>query len=86
MNPFTLLFRLPLMPLRRVIQLGEVLHDHAERELRNPASVRRQLEQAERARASGEISEEDLARAQAQAIDRLRPSPANGASPAVGPQ
>jgi hypothetical protein len=72
MNPFTLLFRLPLMPLRRVIQLGEVLHDHAERELRDPASVRRQLEQAERARASGEISDDELARAQAEAIDRLR--------------
>ena len=86
MNPFTLLFRLPLMPLRRVVQLGEVLHDHAERELRDPASVRRQLEQAESARAAGEISDEELARAQAQAIDRLRPSPANGASPAIGAQ
>jgi len=78
MNPFTLLFRLPLMPLRSVIQLGEVLHDHAEQELRNPASVRRELEQAEQARASGEISDEDLARVQAQAIGRLLPSQANG--------
>jgi len=74
MNPFTLLFRLPLMPLRKVIQLGEVLHDHAERELRDPASVRRQLEQAEQARAAGEISDEDLAQLQAQAINRLLPS------------
>jgi len=41
MNPFTLLFRLPLMPLSKVIQLGEVLHDHAEQQLRDPASVRR---------------------------------------------
>jgi hypothetical protein len=73
MNPFTLLFRLPLMPLRRVVQLGEVLHDHAERELHDPASVRRQLEQAEQARAAGEISEEDLAHVQEQAISRLLP-------------
>jgi hypothetical protein len=86
MNPFTLLFRLPLMPLRRVVQLGEVLHDHAERELRDPASVRRQLEQAEQARASGEISDEDLARVQAQAVDRLMPSQANGGGPATGGQ
>ena len=86
MNPFTLLFRLPLMPLRKVVQLGEVLQDHAERELRNPASVRRQLEQAEQARASGEISDEDLARVQAQAIDRLMPSQPNGVSPATGAQ
>ena len=41
MNPFTLLFRLPLMSLSKVIQLGEVLHDHAEQQLRDPASVRR---------------------------------------------
>jgi hypothetical protein len=77
MNPFTLLFRLPLMPLRKVIQLGEVLQDHAERELRDPASVRRQLEQAEQARAAGEISDEELAQVQAQAINRLLPSSAS---------
>jgi len=73
MNPFTLLFRLPLMPLRGVIQLGEALHDQAEQELHNPASVRRQLEQAEQARAAREISDEDLARVQAQAVDRMLP-------------
>jgi hypothetical protein len=77
MNPFTLLFRLPLMPLFKVIQLGEVLQDHAERELRDPASVRRQLEQAEQARAAGEISDEELAQVQAQAINRLLPSSAS---------
>ena len=74
------------MPLRRVVQLAEVLHDHADRELRDPASVRRLLEQAEQARASGEISDEDLARVQAQAVDRLLSSPANGVSLATGAQ
>jgi hypothetical protein len=73
MNPFTLLFRLPLMPLRGVIQLGETLHEQAERELHNPASVRRQLEQAEQAHTAEEISDEDLARVQAQAVDRMLP-------------
>jgi gas vesicle protein GvpG len=84
MNPFTLLFRLPLMTLRGVVQLGEVLHDHAEQQLRDPASVRRQLEQAEQAHAAGEISEEELARVQTQAIDRLLPAPATGMTPATG--
>ena len=73
MNPFTLLFRLPLMPLRGVVQIREKLNEQAEQELRSPASVRRQLEQAEHAHAAGEISDEDLARVQAQAVDRLRP-------------
>ena len=61
--------RLPLMPLLKVIQLGEVLRDHAEQELHNPASVRRQLEHAEQAQASGEISDEDLVKAQLLGVD-----------------
>ena len=84
MNPFTLLFRLPLMPLSKVIQLGETLHDHARQQLHDPASVRRQLEQAEQAHAAGQISDEELARVQAQAIDRLLPAPANRVTPATG--
>ena len=84
MNPFTLLFRLPLMTLSQVIQLVEVLHDHAEQQLRDPAAVRRQLEQAEQAHAAGQISDEELARVQAQAIDRLLPAPATTATPATG--
>jgi glutamyl-tRNA reductase len=84
MNPFTLLFRLPLLALRGVVQLGEVLYDHAEQQLRDPASVRRQLEQAEQAHAAGEISEEELARVQAQAVNRLLPAPANRVPPAAG--
>ena len=76
MDLLTLLFRLPLMPLRSFIRLGEVLRDQAEQELRDPASVRRQLEEAEEAHESGEMSEDDLAHAQGQAVDRLLPSTA----------
>jgi gas vesicle protein GvpG len=76
MDLLTLPFRLPLMPLQSFIRLGEVLRDQAEQELRDPASVRRQLEQAEEAHESGEMSENDLARVQGQAVDRLLPSPA----------
>lgn len=77
MNLLTLPFRLPLMPLQGVIKLGERLQEQAERELRGPASVRRQLEQAEQAQASGEASEEEVARAQDQAVGRLLSSPEN---------
>jgi hypothetical protein len=76
MDLLTLLFRLPFMPLRGFIRLGEVLHDQAERELRDPASVRRQLEEAEEAHSSGEISDADLAHVQGQAVDRMVSSPA----------
>ncbi|MDR3033106.1 MAG: gas vesicle protein GvpG [Kitasatospora sp.] len=77
MDLLTLLFRLPLLPLRGFVQLGEVLHEQAERELRDPASVRRQLEEAEQARESGEASDRDVAHIQGQAVDRLLSPSAN---------
>jgi hypothetical protein len=75
MELLTLLFRLPLMPLRGFIQLGQILQDQAEQELRDPASVRRQLEEAQEARVSGEISDEDLAQVEGQAVGRLLATP-----------
>lgn len=77
MDLFTLLFRLPLMPIRSFVRLAEILHDQAERELRDPASVRRQLEEAQEAHVSGEMSDADLARVEGQAVGRLLSSPAN---------
>jgi hypothetical protein len=80
MDLLTLPFRLPLMPLRSFIRLGEVLQGQAERELRDPASVRRQLEEAQEAHESGELSDADLAHVEGQAVDRLVPSPARPAA------
>lgn len=82
MGLFTLLFRLPFMPLRGFINLAEVLHDQAERELHDPASVRRQLEQAQEARMSGEISDRELANVEDQAVGRLLSSPGTLRTPA----
>jgi hypothetical protein len=75
MELLTLLFRLPLMPLRGFVQLGQILQDQAEEELRNPASVRRQLEEAQEARVSGQISDEDLAQVEGHAVARLLATP-----------
>ena len=76
MDLLTLLFRLPLMPLRSFIRLGEVIQEQVEREMRDPASVRRQLEQAQKAHESGEMSDNDLADVEGQAVDRLLTFPA----------
>jgi hypothetical protein len=86
MDLLTLLFRLPLMPLRGFVRLAEVLHDQAERELHDPASVRRQLEEAEEARVSGEVSDEDVAHVEGQAVGRMLSTPGNasGGTPANG--
>jgi Gas vesicle protein G len=71
MNPLTLLFRLPFLPLRGLIRLGELIEDQAERELHDPARVRRQLEDVERARVHGEASDQDVARVEGEAVGRL---------------
>lgn len=71
MNPLTLLFRLPLLPLQGLIQLGELVGEQAERELHDPAAVRRQLEEAEEARVSGAVSDQDVARIQREAVGRV---------------
>jgi hypothetical protein len=60
----TLPFRLPFLPLQMVIALAELLQEEAERELNDPARIRRELEEAEWQRARGEISDEELARIQ----------------------
>jgi len=76
MDLLTLLFRLPFVPLRSFVRLAEILHDQAERELHDPASVRRQLEEAHEARLSGEMSDADIADVEGQAVGRLLSYPA----------
>jgi hypothetical protein len=62
----------PLAPVRGVISLAEVIQQRAEEELRNPASARRQLEAAQEAYDSGEISADELDRIQYEVLDRMR--------------
>jgi hypothetical protein len=75
MDPLTLLFRLPFLPLRGLIQLGELIGEQAERELHDPAAVRRQLEEAEEARVCGDVSDRDLARMEREAVGQLVGTP-----------
>lgn len=65
---------LPFAPVRAVISLGELIKRRVDEEIADPASVRRQLEAAEEARAAGEISADEEAEMQQQALDRLRVS------------
>jgi chorismate mutase len=66
-----LLIRLPFLPLRGLVSLAELIRDQAERELRDPAAVRRVLEEAEEARNAGAISESEVARIEREAMNRL---------------
>jgi hypothetical protein len=71
MGLLTLPLRLPLLPLRGVIRLGELIGDEAERQLNDPARIRRELEEAQRLWAAGEITDEELARIEEEITSQL---------------
>lgn len=62
---------LPLQPLRGLIKLGEVLQEQVDRELHDPTTAQRQLEDVAQARASGRMSEEEEQQRQQQILDRM---------------
>ena len=47
---------LPLLPVRGVVRLAELLEDEAQRQLTNPAAIRAQLVQLDEACAAGAIT------------------------------
>lgn len=64
MELLTLLLKLPFLPVQGVIRLGELIQEEAERQLHDPARIRRELEEAQRRWEVGEISGEELAQIQ----------------------
>lgn len=62
---------LPWAPVRGVIWVSEVIQEQVEQQLRNPASVRRELEQIEADAAAGRITEEERDQAQQAVLDRM---------------
>jgi uncharacterized membrane protein len=71
MGLVTLLFRLRILPLQGVIRLAELIGEEAERQLHDPARVRRELEEAQQRWAAGDISDEELSRIENEAASRL---------------
>ncbi len=71
MGLFTGLLTLPLAPVRGVIWLGERLLEQAYSELNNPETIYRRLEEIEEARASGELSAQESAAAEAELVAQL---------------
>ena len=83
MNPLTFLFRLPLLPVRSFVQLATLIAEEAEQQRANPATIRRELEHADLARASGEISDEQAAEFERAALAKFAQA-RHGAGPASG--
>lgn len=61
----------PLLPVKGVVRLAELIQDEAERKLHDPATVRAEIEEAERLHADGVISDQELADRQQDALNRL---------------
>lgn len=71
MGLLSVVFGWPLLPVRGVIGLAEILRDQAEGELYDPAAVKGQLEEAAAAEQAGLISGDELAGIQEEAVGRL---------------
>ncbi len=71
MDLLTLLFRLPFLPMKGFVRIAEIIRDEVDRQMYDPAAVRRQIQDAEEARAAGRISDEELAEIERAAVGRL---------------
>jgi hypothetical protein len=62
---------LPLAPLRGTIWVADQIRQQAEDELYDPATIRSQLEEVDRARQAGELSDEEATRFEDELVERL---------------
>ena len=62
---------LPLMPVRGTIWLAEQLMEQAQHELRDPAVIRGQLEELDRLRADGSITDDEADALEDELLQRL---------------
>ena len=80
MGLVTGLLTLPFAPVRGVLWVIELVREEAERRYYDPAEIRRQLDQVDQARRSGELSDAECAVIEDELLARLmhRPPTASG--------
>ncbi|WP_113699854.1 gas vesicle protein GvpG [Nonomuraea lactucae] len=71
MGLISLLFGWPLAPVQGVIRLGELIQEQVEAEMRDPAVIRRELEEIDEAADEGVISEEEHAEQMEQVLQKV---------------
>lgn len=65
---------LPLAPVKGTIWVAEQIQEEAERQYYDPAVIRSELEEVDRLRQEGEISEEEAEAAEDALVERLMES------------
>lgn len=68
------LLTLPLAPVRGTIWVAEQVQEEAERQYYDPARIRRELEQVDELRQTGEITDEDAEQLEDALVERLMES------------
>ena len=71
MGLFGALVGLPLLPVRGVVRLAELLQDEAQRQLSDPAAIRAQLAESDAAFEAGTITAAERDRRQDELVARL---------------
>ncbi|MBB2772213.1 MULTISPECIES: gas vesicle protein GvpG [Mycolicibacterium] len=85
MGLFSAILLAPLLPVRGVISLAEVIQRQVEQEMNDPARTRAQLEALAEARDSGEISAEEEKAAQREILaERMEPQTPGATPPESG--
>lgn len=68
------LLTLPLAPVRGTIWVAEQVQEEAERQYYDPAVIRRELEEVDRLRVAGDITEEEAEELEDVLVERLMES------------
>ncbi|GAA1971662.1 gas vesicle protein GvpG [Catenulispora subtropica] len=71
MGLITGLLTLPLTPVRGVVWVAERLHEQAQQELGDPATLRRRLSEVEAARQAGLLGDDEAAEQESQLVGLL---------------
>jgi len=71
MGLLTGILTLPLAPLRGTVAIAEQIRQQAEEAYYDPAAIRRELEQVDRLRTDGEITEDEATAWEDQLIERM---------------
>lgn len=71
MGLITGILGLPLAPVRGTVWVAEQVRQQAEDELYDPARIREQLDAIDRARAAGELSDEEATSWEDELVERL---------------
>ncbi|MFD0000574.1 c-type cytochrome biogenesis protein CcmI [Nocardia sp. NPDC127526] len=65
------LLTLPLLPIRGVLALAEILAEEVDKELYGMPAIRRRLDELQRQRAAGQLDADEYQRAEQEVLARL---------------